>query len=178
MKEKWEIILSGVGGQGLVLSGSLLGEIAAVNDRKYAVLTTAYGTEARGTFTKSDVIVSSKPIYFPEVLKPDLVVALAQVAYDRYVSVVDESATLVYDSDLVTEVKESKAKQYGFPFTRLAREMGRESMANMIALGTIIKLTGVVDHEAYYSLIEERFAENPKVVELNRKMFDKGMSLV
>lgn len=178
MKDKWEIIFSGVGGQGLVLSGSFLGEIAAVNHNKYAVLTTTYGTEARGTFTKSDVIVSSKPIYFPEVLQPDLVLSLAQVAYDRYADKLDENAILLYDSDLVTDVKESKAKQYGFPFTRLAREMGRESMANMIALGTIIKMTGVVDHEAFYSLIEKRFAESPKVVELNRAMFDKGMSLV
>ena len=84
MKGTWEIVLSGVGGQGLLSIGNLLGEAASIFGGKKATMTASYGVETRGTFTKSDVIISDEEIDFPEVLNPDIVLCLAQVSYDRY----------------------------------------------------------------------------------------------
>ena len=84
MNHQKEIILSGVGGQGMILCGTLIAEAAVIHDHKLATLSSEYGTETRGTFAKSDVIVSNEPIYFPDVTEPDLVVCLHQVAYERY----------------------------------------------------------------------------------------------
>lgn len=139
MKDKWEIVFSGVGGQGLILSGTILGETAVMHGKKNAVLTSAYGTETRGTFTKSDVIISKDTIYYPEVIHEDVVLALAQVAYDRYVGNLTEEAVLLYDSDLVSDVKESKAKQIGIPFSRLAQEMGESGDGQYYCLGSDYK---------------------------------------
>ncbi|MBA1335299.1 MAG: 2-oxoglutarate/2-oxoacid ferredoxin oxidoreductase, gamma subunit [Firmicutes bacterium] len=178
MKERWEIILSGVGGQGLIVSGSILGEAATIYENKNATLTSSYGTETRGTFTKSDIIISDGDIYYPEVMKEDAVLALAQVAYNRYVGSLDEEAVLIYDSGLVEDVKASRAKQLGFPITDIARELGNPAVANIVALGIIVKLTGVVSPEAVVKAIEGRFIKKPRVVELNTKAFNRGMELV
>lgn len=80
MKGTWEIVLSGVGGQGLLSIGNLLGEAASIFGGKKATMTASYGVETRGTFTKSDVIISNEEIDFPEVLNPDIVLCLAQVS--------------------------------------------------------------------------------------------------
>lgn len=177
MKDKYQIVLSGVGGQGLIACGGLIAEAAIIYENKYATLSSSYGVETRGTFTKSDIIISNKEIYYPEVLKADIVLSLAQVAYDRYISIVDSEVSLIYDDSLVAKTKESKAKQYGFPFTDLARELGNVTAANVIALGTIIKLTGILSEEAVQNAINDAYIEKPKVMELNRRAFLKGIEI-
>ncbi len=177
MKDRWEIILSGVGGQGLILGGSILGEAATVYGDAKATLTSSYGVETRGTFTKSDIIISKREIYFPEVMKADVVLALAQAAYDRYAGKLDPDCLLVFDSGTVTAAQNVQASQYGHPFNRLALELGNPAIANIIAIGTIVGLTQAVAREAFYQALEARFSEKPKAAELNRRAFDKGLEL-
>jgi 2-oxoglutarate ferredoxin oxidoreductase subunit gamma len=178
MKDKWQIVLSGVGGQGLIACGNLIAQAAILNENKYATLSSSHGVETRGTFSKSDIIVSSKEICYPEVIKADVVMSLAQVAYDRYVSSIGPDTYLVFDSSTIKNVKESISKQLGFPFTEIAREMGNTAVANIIALGVIIKLTGILKEESILLAIQDVFREKPKVMQLNIKAFKKGIELV
>jgi 2-oxoglutarate ferredoxin oxidoreductase subunit gamma len=178
MKNKWQVILSGVGGQGLIACGSLMAEAAILYEDKYATLSSSHGVETRGTFSKSDVVISDSLIYYPEVIREDIVLSLAQVAYERYVSKADSDVYLIYDSSMITEVKESKAKQIGFPFTDIARGMGNVAVANIIALGVIIKLTDILKEESIICAIEGVFKEKPKIMELNVKALRKGIELV
>ena len=175
MKDRWEIILSGVGGQGLILSGTILGEAAVVYEGKNATLTSSYGTETRGTFTKSDIIISSGDIYFPEVTKADIVLALAPVAYDRCISDMDKDAVLIYDSDLITDVKNTGVRQYGCPITQTARRLGNATAANLVALGIIARMTGVVSETSVIKAIGDRFPAKSQVAELNIKAFKGGV---
>ena len=178
MKDKYQIVLCGVGGQGLISCGGIIAEAAIVYENKFATLSSSYGVETRGTFTKSDIIISNKEIYYPEVIKEDIVLSLAQVAYDRYVSKVDSEACLIYDNSLVTEVKESKAKQYGFPFTDLARDQGSITSANIMALGAVTKLTGILKEESVLMAIENIYHDKPKILKLNIEAFNKGLQIV
>ncbi|MEA4849799.1 MAG: 2-oxoacid:acceptor oxidoreductase family protein [Clostridiaceae bacterium] len=177
MRDKWQVILSGVGGQGLIACGNLMAKAAILYENKYATLSSSHGVETRGTFSKSDVIVSEKEIYYPEVMKEDLVLSLAQVAYDRYVSSVGQDVYLVYDSSTVRNTKESKSKQIGFPFTEIAREIGNTAVANIVALGVIVRLTGLLKEESIMSAIQDVYGDKPKVWELNIKAFKKGIEL-
>jgi len=177
LKDKYQIILSGVGGQGLIACGSLLAEAAIIYEGRYATLSSSYGVETRGTFTKSDVIISGKEIFYPEVMKEDMVLSLAQVAYDRYVNKIDSDACLIYDSGLVTRIRESKAKQYGFPFTDLARELGNITVANVIAIGTIIKLSSILSQESVLNAIKDKYKEKTKVMEFNTTALKKGLEI-
>lgn len=178
MKDKYQIVLSGVGGQGLISCGNIIGEAAIVYENKYATLSSSYGVETRGTFTKSDIIISNKEIYYPEVMKEDIVLSLAQVAYDRYVDKVDSQACIIYDNSLVRTVKESKAKQHGFPFIDLAREQGNATLANVIALGAMTKLTGMLKEESVLMAIESIFNNRPEIMKLNIEAFNKGLQIV
>lgn len=177
MKSKYEIILSGIGGQGLILCGSILGEAAAVYEKLNASLTSSYGIESRGTFTKSDVIISKGEIFYPEVLNPDIVLTLAPVAYNKYISDLNEDTMLLYDSDSILDIKDSRAKQYGYPITSLAKELGSEKVANIIAIGIIIKKTGVLDKESILKVFRDKFAGKEKIQRLNIQAFEKGYEI-
>lgn len=170
--------MSGIGGQGLIVCGTILSKAATIYEGRNATLTSSYGVETRGTFTKSDVVISDDTINYPEVVKSDIVLSLAPVAYDEYVSKLDEDSILVYDSSLVKDIKESEAKQYGYPITDIALELGNVKTANIIAIGIIIKKTGVVSIEAVIKVIKDQFAGKPqKVIDLNIKALNMGLEL-
>ncbi len=170
---KKEIIIAGVGGQGIVSAGGMLAEAAAIYENHEALMGCAYGSEARGTFTKSEVIIDDKRIAFPEVQKADIVVVLHQIAYDRYFDKVEEGTRLIYDSDSITP-RESKAEQIGAPITSLAESIGAVGSQNMIALGILSSYEGMVGEEPLEKLIDKKFAAKPKVAERNRKALKVG----
>jgi 2-oxoglutarate ferredoxin oxidoreductase subunit gamma len=175
--QKYGIILSGVGGQGLITSGSILGEAAVIHEGLNASLTSSYGVETRGTFTKSDVIISSEDIYYPEVVDCHVILALAPVAYNKYVSSLIGDTILIYDSSIIEEAKAPGGKQYGYPITDLALEMGSDKVANIIALGIIIKKTGMLSKESVIKVLEDKFHGKDKVLKLNIKAFEKGLEI-
>ena len=173
MKQKWEIIFSGVGGQGLLLNGNVLGAAAAIIEKRQAVMTCAYGTETRGTFTKSDLIISEEYIDFPEVLSADVVVALAQVAYDCYVETMKEGSIIIYNNNQVKET-DSKAKQYGLPMDDIAAQAENPNAVNVVALGALIAKTECVKPESVKEMLAKRFEGKDKIVKSNEKAFDLG----
>lgn len=178
MSTQKEVVLSGVGGQGLIVCGTLLGEAAVLFDGKHATLSSEYGVETRGTFTKSDVIVSERDIYYPEAIAPALVLCLAQVAYERYAGKLPEGALLIYDSDQV-EALPGVPGQRGFPFTSIARELGNLSTLNIVALGLVAAQTGIVSPSAAKQAIAHFWAKRGEtVVALNHRAFDTGYSLL
>jgi 2-oxoglutarate ferredoxin oxidoreductase subunit gamma len=173
MNKKWEIIFSGVGGQGLLLNGNILGAAAAIQEKRQAVMTCAYGTETRGTFTKSDLIISEDYIDFPEVLEADVVVALAQVAYDRYVHTMKEGSVLIYNSNQIKE-SPSKAKQVGLLMDDLAAQAGNKASVNIVSLGALIALTECCKSESVQDALAKRFEGRTNIIDVNMKAFDLG----
>ena len=173
-RNTWKVVFSGVGGQGLVLDGFLLGEAVSIHEGRHATMTKSYGSEARGTFTKTDVIVSDEEIDFPGIEVPDVVIALAQVAYDRYADQMPEDSVIIYDSGLVTP-RASKAEQHGYPITRIAAGAGGIISANLVAMGLLVGLVGLVGQEAVLAAIKSRFAEKPKLIDGNVASFMAGL---
>ncbi len=146
---KIEIRIAGLGGQGVVLAGKILGK-AAVFDGLFAVQTQSYGAEARGSAAKSEVIISDKPIWFPFVRKCDFLIALSQQALDKYLKDLKKDGKLVVDSTYVREVPEKFGKKpYSLPFCKNAKEkFGNEIFANVIALGFLAKAFRLVSEES------------------------------
>jgi len=171
MPSKQEIVLAGSGGQGLVMGGILLAE-AAMSEGKNVIQTQSYGIATRGGFSKSEVLVSPDEIIFQQVEKPDIIVALTEEAmklYDKFVG----TTTIVYDSDLV-EARQGN-KVFGFPFTKMAMELGNPNVLNMIALGLVSAATGVVGTSSLQETINQRFGAKGA---LNIKAMNKGIELV
>lgn len=150
-----EIRLSGSGGQGLITAGIILAE-AAIAEGKEAVQSQSYGPEARGGASKAEVIISDKFIYHPKVISPGTVLAMTQQAADKYSSDLAEGGLLVIDTDLVPNIPKGK-KVISIPITRLSTEkLGRDLFANIIALGALVKITGVVSLETVKTAVAHR----------------------
>jgi 2-oxoglutarate ferredoxin oxidoreductase subunit gamma len=173
MGSRYEIRLSGSGGQGLILMGIILAEAIGVYDGKHVAQTQSYGPEARGGSSKSEVIVSDEEIDYPKAMKLDLLLAMNQKSCEEFFPDLKPEGTLIVDSTFVTQVPTPKAFQ--IPFTRIAREkFDREVVANIIALGALSQLTPIVSPKAVESAV---LAKVPKGTEkLNRDALRAGMN--
>jgi 2-oxoglutarate ferredoxin oxidoreductase subunit gamma len=173
MPYRYEIRLSGSGGQGLILMGIVLAEAIGIYDEKYVAQTQSYGPEARGGSSKSEVIVSDEEIDYPKAMSVDLLLAMNQKSCDEFYPDLKPEGLLIVDSTFVNQVPTPKAFQ--IPFTRIAREkFKREVVANIIALGALSQLTPVVSAKAIESAV---LARVPKGTEkLNRDALRAGRS--
>jgi len=168
--DRFEMRLSGSGGQGMILASVIIAEAIGTDPSKRVIQTQSYGPEARGGASKADVVVSTNEIYYPKALTLDLLLAMTQESMDKYYADLKENGTLIIDNVLVTQVPTEN--YYGLPFTRLAREeAGHVMVANVIALGAIAGLTGIVSHDALVKAVLARAPrgtedKNEKAVEI------------
>jgi len=171
-KKRYEVIMAGSGGQGLVLSGIMLAE-AAILEGKNAVQTVSYGTYVRGGFSMAGVIIDSEEIIFQEVENADVVLALTEETMEKYEALAKAGTTVVYDTTLL---KPRKGKGiFGQPFTEMANKLGNVGMANIIALGFMAKMNGMVETESLAEVIRRRFSGG--VRDANLKALQAGVEL-
>jgi 2-oxoglutarate ferredoxin oxidoreductase subunit gamma len=157
---KQEIILSGTGGQGLILAGAILAEAAGIFEGKEVVQTQSYGIQARGGASQSTVIIGDETIKYPEVLNPNILLCLSLEAYQRYAPRLRPGGLLIVDRDLVnTAGGRDDVQVVAFPFTAEAEKMDRRIVANVIALGALAIVTGVVQPESLARTIPLRLPE-------------------
>jgi len=156
VKGRYEIRLTGSGGQGLITAGIILAE-AAILDGLNVVQTQSYGPEARGGASKAEVIIASDEIDYPKVATPDVVLAMTQEACNKYAGALKVDGLLIVDSALVAEVPEVSGRVYRIPITALARDrVGKPITANIVALGALTAITGVVSDESLRRAVARR----------------------
>jgi len=165
-----EIRIAGFGGQGVVLVGYILGKALAIYDNYEAVMTQSYGPEARGGASSANIVMSDKPIDYPFVLNPDILVALSQEAYNRFRPNLRRNGLVLIDEGLVKPQEGDDF--YGIPATRMAEELGRRVVTNVVMLGFMTALIGLVSRESVEKAIETSIRE--KLVPLNLKAFATG----
>jgi len=169
---RYDIRLSGSGGQGIILMGIILAEAIGIHDGRYVAQTQSYGPEARGGSSKAEVVVSDSEIDYPKAMQLDLLVAMNQKSCDDYYMDLKHDGIFIVDSTLVRQVPVSKA--YRIPFTRIAREnLNREMVANIVALGAIARLTPFVSARAIESAVLARVPRGTE--KLNRDALQAGM---
>ena len=165
-----EVRLAGTGGQGAILAGILLAE-AAVRDGKNVVQTQSYGPEARGGASRSEVVIADEAIDYPKVIQPHVTLCMSQEACDRYGGEMTKGGLLIVDADQVIRAPTTRAVHA--PLVRLAREAtGREVVANVVALGLLAGLTGIVSRDALEEAVRARAPEG--TTEINLKALAAG----
>jgi 2-oxoglutarate ferredoxin oxidoreductase subunit gamma len=167
-----EIRISGFGGQGVVLAGYILGKALAIYGDYEAVMTQSYGPEARGGASSANLVVADEPIDYPFIQQPDILVALSQEGYTRFRHTARNGATVLIDGELVMPADNDKP--YQIPATRLAEDLGRRVVANVVMLGFFTAVTGLVGREPVEKAITE--SVKPKTVQLNLQAFHAGYS--
>jgi 2-oxoglutarate ferredoxin oxidoreductase subunit gamma len=168
-----EIKIGGFGGQGVILAGMIIGKAAALYDKKDATLTQAFGPEARGSACSAQVIVDDDKILYPYVTRPDIMVSLSQDAYNRFGPELKEDGTLIIEQDLVqTPDLPKKVKVYGVPATRIAEELGRKMVLNIVVVGFFAAVTKLINVDAMRQAVKSSVPAGTE--ELNLKAFDRG----
>jgi len=167
-----EVRFAGFGGQGIIKSGIITAAAACIHGGKNAVQTQSYGPESRGGACKSEVVISDEDIDFPKVVEPDILVVMSQHAYNEYAENVKSNGIIIMDPDMIPYEKELKTKIFRIPATKIAEELGRKIVANIVMLGAFVAITNLVDKN---SLKESIKANVPKgTEELNLNAFEKG----
>lgn len=171
-----EIRVGGLGGQGVILCGMIIGKAAAIFDGKHATLIQAFGPEARGSAASAQVTLSNEPIGYPYVRKPDVLVVMSPDAYSTFVPTLKEGGTLLYESDLVVPDDRVPAgvRALGVPATRLAEELGRRLVMNIVMVGFFAASTQLVSYEAARKAVLDSVPRGTE--ELNLKAFEAGFS--
>jgi 2-oxoglutarate ferredoxin oxidoreductase subunit gamma len=168
-----EIRLGGFGGQGVILSAIIIGKAVSVFEGAYATMTQSFGPEARGGACSAQVILSEKPILYPYVTKPDMLVVMSQEAYSKFTPELKQGGMLIIEEDLVRLSGISDGMRvYSVPATRLAEELGKRMVLNIVMVGFFAAVTNLVSPEALRKAVADSVPEH--FAELNLMAFDKG----
>ena len=168
-----EIRFSGYGGQGVILAAAVVGKAAAIFQGGYAAMTQAFGPEARGGSSSAQVILSNEPILYPYITQPDVLVAMSQEAYTRFAPEVKPGGIVIIERELVRVDKvESGDRIYAVPATRLAEELGRKVVLNIVMVGFFGAVTNLLDPDALRKAVEDSVP--PAMRKLNLQAYDKG----
>jgi 2-oxoglutarate ferredoxin oxidoreductase subunit gamma len=169
------VLITGFGGQGIVLTGSILGKAATIGDQRQATMTQSYGPEARGGSCSSQVIIGDEVIAFPYIEKAHVLVCMSQEGYTKNLPALMEGGTLIWDTDLVrTGEHDPSWRCYDVPATRLAEELGNKMMANIVMLGFLAAVNPVTSPDSLRQAMLG--AVPPKTRETNAKAFERGMA--
>jgi len=174
--ERFRMVFSGSGGQGVITAAIILAEAAVLYDDLIAVQSQAYGPEARGGATRSDVIIADSTINYPKVVQPNVLVCLTQEAYNKFYTIIRPGGLLITDSRYVSIQRKADAVQKELPiYNTVMEEIGRPIVFNICMLGVLLALTEIVRPESIMKVIETRIPKS--FLELNQKALDVGLEL-
>jgi 2-oxoglutarate ferredoxin oxidoreductase subunit gamma len=179
-KLKREIVITGLGGQGIVLAGQVLGTAACLTDHRESTFTQSYGPESRGGACSAQLIISDKPIHYPYVRNPDILVCMSQMGYEKYRHLLKEDAILIIDQDMVRSADSAGGDVYPIPATRIAEELGRKMMANIVMLGFVTSITCAVSLKGMLTSVADavpKGTEDANIAAFN-KGYDFGQALL
>jgi len=178
IKNRYEVRLAAVGGQGLITAGALLAKTAIMKKNMYATQSPIYTSQVRGGPTKVDIIIDKEPIVFPQAINIDLYFATAQKSFDRYYRNIKDDAIIVIDSDLVKKTpKTNKHKIYKIPLTaKTIKEAGNIVVLSTVTLAIVSKLSGLFTKNEIKEVIISSIPEGTE--KINLKALDLGYTLV
>lgn len=170
---KTEIKVGGFGGQGIILTGYIIGKAASIFDNKNATMTQAFGPEARGSACSSQVIVSDDTIRYPYVKVPQVMVIMSQEAFTKFSPQLDPKGMILIEEELVDPKGLPKTvKLFSIPATRIAEELGRKVVLNMVMAGFFTAVTGLISRDAMRKAVETTVPQGTET--LNLQAFDRG----
>ena len=169
-----EIRITGFGGQGVVLSGFIIGKACSIFATKHATMIQSFGPEARGSACSSTVTVDDEEVLYPYIQRPDIFVVMSSEGYDKFGNELKDEGTLIYELDLVHPKIKKGQPSFGVPSTRIAESLGRAIVQNIVMVGFFAAATEIVPVEAVRNAVKASVPAGTE--ELNLKAFDAGVN--
>jgi 2-oxoglutarate ferredoxin oxidoreductase subunit gamma len=168
-----EIRIAGFGGQGVILSAIVIGKAGCIYQDGYSTMTQSFGPEARGGACSAQVILSDSPVLYPYVSRPDILIVMSQEAYTLFSPQLKDNGILIIEEDLVRigELPPG-VRVYSIPATRIAEELGKKMVLNIVMVGFFGAVSQVLDPDALRKAVAASVPEAYR--ELNLKAFDRG----
>ena len=168
-----EIRITGYGGQGIILTGYIFGKAAAIYDDRHSTMTQSFGPEARGSACASALVLDEEVIAYPYLRQTDILIAMSREGYEKYAQELKDEGTLIYDLDMVEpDETRSSIKMYGVPAARIAEELGKRIVQNIVMVGFATAATQIVGKEAAKKAVESSVPQT--LVDLNLQAYEKG----
>jgi len=168
-----EIRITGFGGQGVVLSGYIIGRACAVNAGMHATMIQSFGPEARGSACSATLVISDASILYPYIRRPKIFVAMSADGYGKYRDELSDKGTLIYEENLVHPTFKDGQAAFGIPSTRIAESLGRALVQNIVMLGFFREVTQIVSREALREAVRASVPAGTEA--LNLKALDAGI---
>lgn len=174
-----EIILAGHGGQGILFTGQLIGQ-AGMLEGKNVCYIPSYEPEMRGGISSCSVIISDKPISCPLVTEPTSAVVLNQPSLNRLEPIMTPQGILIINQSLAKKNSQrNDLRRHMITANELALELGNNRIVNMIMLGALVKLTGILNPESLIHVLEQTLPkEKQNLLTLNKKALEAGAHAV
>jgi len=168
-----ELRITGFGGQGVVLSAYIIGNACAIRAGKHATMIQSFGPEARGSSCSATLVIEDDEVLYPYIRRPSYLVALSSEGYEKYRDELADDGTLVYEEDLVVPQVREGQRAFGVPSTRIAEELGRVIVQNIVMLGFFAGVSGIVSRDDMRQAVEASVPAG--TTELNLKAFHAGL---
>jgi len=172
-----EIRITGLGGQGAITAGHILGRAASIYDRREAVMTEGYSPYITGGWSRADLIISDDPVDFPLVSSVDILVAMYKEGLETNLKMVKPDGIALSESRLARPFEanqKEKRRVLSVPAAATAEQLGKKMLTNVLMLGALEAIARVVNFESLKKALIDRF---PKAAELNLRAIDKGYEL-
>ena len=174
--ERYRMVFTGSGGQGVITATIILAEAAVLYENLNAVQSQSYGAEARGGATRADVIISDSTIDYPKVIQPNVLICLTQEAYNKFYRIIRPGGLLVTDSRYVTTQKKVDAQQRELPmYQNVMDKIGKPIVFNICMLGVVIGMVDFISPDSIMKVLENRIPSD--FLEINRRALDLGLEL-
>jgi len=168
-----EIRVAGFGGQGVILSALVLGKACSIHQSQFATMTQNFGPEARGGACSAQLVLSDSPVLYPYVTQPDVLVVMSQEAYVKFAPELKDRGMLIIERDLVHVTDLPKeTRVYSVPATRLAEELGKRMVLNIVMVGFFTAVTQLLEADAVRKAVADSVPAHFR--DLNVKAFDRG----
>lgn len=170
-----EFIFSGFGGQGVLMMGYVL-SVACMNEEKHVTFLPSYGAEMRGGTANCTVVVSDKEIASPIASRPEFAVAMNHPSMVKYQDLVKAGGCLFLNSDLILDTPEKDTiRVVRVPANSLAHEMGQDRALNMVMLGVVAAISGIVSEQTLFQAVETVLGGKKRsLIEINQQALVKG----
>jgi len=168
-----EIRVAGFGGQGVILMATVIGKAASLYQDGFATMTQNFGPEARGGACSAQVVLSGDPVLYPYVTNPDMLIVMSQEAYTKFAPEVKPNGTLIVEEDLVRiSSVPAGTRVYSCPATRIAEELGKRMVLNVVMVGFFAAVGKTLEPEALKKAVLDSVP--PASKELNAAAFEAG----
>ena len=176
MMEK--IIVSGFGGQGVMLIGQILA-YAGMKEEKEVSWLPSYGPEMRGGTANCNIIISDDLVGSPVVTEATAVLVMNQPSLLKFESYVEKGGLLLVNSSMVDkQADRTDIRVCYLPVNEIAMELGNPKIANMVLLGAYIELSKSVGISYVHKALEKVFTgEKERFIPINIQALDKGIAL-